>query len=194
MKIGVYGGTFDPIHIAHLVIAEHAREQLGIDIVLFIPSYVPPHKKEVPVSSPQDRLKMVDLATRDNPHFQTIDFEIKQKGKSYTLYTLQHISEVFNVKRHELFLFLGADNYINFHKWKAPEAIYDMCRLAVADRPDISVEQIPHQFDKVEWVYAPKIQISSSAIRNRRLNHQSIRYLLPNTVKEYIEYKNLYKS
>ncbi|MDZ7722151.1 MAG: nicotinate-nucleotide adenylyltransferase [candidate division KSB1 bacterium] len=191
MRIGVYGGTFDPIHTAHLIIAEHTREQLDLDLVLFIPSYIPPHKTEAPLCDALNRLEMVKTAVKDHPHFQTIDFEIKRQKTSYTVHTLEHIRDTFRLEQHELYLLMGADNYIHFDKWKSPQTIYKMCRLTVAGRPNAEV-QVSHEFTDVLWVNAPLLEISASDIRDRLATGKSIRYIVPHPVEQYIKHYNLY--
>lgn len=194
MRIGIYGGTFDPIHIAHMIIAERAREQLQLDKLFFIPTFIPPHKKTKTVSDAQDRIDMVKCAIQSEKHFYLSDYEITRKETSYTVYTLQHFRDTMGLEREQLFLLIGADNFVDFHTWKDPEEIVKLCRLCIVDRPNLSgkdVEQ-PIKTDAI-WIDAPLMGISSSDIRDKVRNGKSIHYLVPPGVEDYIISYNLYQ-
>ncbi len=195
MRIGIYGGTFDPIHIAHMIIAECAREQLQLDKLYFIPTFIPPHKKTVTVSDAQDRIDMVKCAIQSDKNFYLSDYEINRKETSYTVYTLQHFRQTMGLDREQLFLLIGADNYIEFHKWKNPEEIVKLCRLCIVDRPNLSGKDAgqPVQTDAI-WIDAPLMGISSSDIRDKVRQGKSIHYLVPLSVEEYIISHNLYRQ
>lgn len=194
MKIGVYGGVFDPIHYGHLRIAETAREHLGLDRVLLIPSGTPVHRSATQAPA-EDRFGMCLLAARDNPDFEVSRMEIDTNQPNYTVTTLRRIREA--QPDAELFLIVGADEARIFAKWREPDAILNMATLVVADRPG-EIEQAPPP-DWPEWitrrtVFLPplRIDLSSTEIRRRVREGLSIRYLVPEVVREYIEQKSLY--
>ncbi|MBN1998887.1 nicotinate-nucleotide adenylyltransferase [candidate division KSB1 bacterium] len=188
-KIGVYGGTYDPIHIAHLIIAEIAREQCGLDKVIFIPCAVPPHKEFAGVSAAHHRLKMVELAIADNPYFQASDIEIKRGGTSYTRDTLREISKTLVLKPSQLFLIIGADSLADMDNWKDPDEIFRLSTPVVAGRPGVK----PNNKWDVGYLRTPLMEISSTRLRSAVQNNQSIRYFVPSVIEEYIRRYHLYR-
>ncbi len=193
MRLGLYGGTFDPIHLAHLLIGEQARQELNLDRVIYMPSYISPHKRHHSISSAEHRLKMAELATQDNDSFFVSDYEIHQGGTSFTVHTLRHLHDQYNVSSDNLFLIIGADNLNTFNKWKQPDVILQLARLAVAGRPAHSPDS-PVPEKRLVWLDSPLLEISASAIRQRLQNGVSIRYWLPESVRRYIFEHGLYKS
>lgn len=194
MKIGVYGGVFDPIHYGHLRIAETAREHLGLDKVLLIPSGTPVHRSATQAPA-DDRYEMCRLAAQDNSAFEVSRLEIDSSEPNYTVTTLRRIRE--GQPAAELFLIVGADEARIFAKWREPDAILNMATLVVADRPG-EIEQAPPP-DWPEWialrtVFLPslRIDLSSTDVRRRVREGRSIRYMVPDVVREYIEQKPLY--
>lgn len=190
MKIGMYGGTFDPVHIAHLVVAEYARSELDLDQLLFVPSYIPPHKLSKKISSPEHRLNMLKLVTHDNPKFEVCTFELDKGGTSFTIDTLTYIQQQYNINREELYLVIGADNLMDVHRWKAPEEIFKAAQIVVAGRPlSETSNSIYNDFEKLN---SPLLDISASMIRERVQAKKSIRYLVPPLVEDYISEHKLY--
>jgi len=189
-KIGVMGGSFDPVHFAHLAIAELAAEQLNLDKVIFIPAWIAPHKldKAGNAKHAARRLEMLKLATADNEKFEVSEIEIQRKGPSYTIDTLYQLREKYHG---EFFLIIGSDNYLTFDTWRAPEKILELASLVVYDRPgsDIGIEDISTPYFLLE---GPKLDITSTDLRERIYEKKSIRYFLPETVRKYIYENNLY--
>lgn len=193
MKIGIYGGTFDPIHIAHLIIAEAARNDLKLDRVIFVPSYIPPHKPNRHISAAEIRIEMVERAVGDHSAFVVSDYEIRRQNISYTVETLRYFAEQYQIDRDHLFLIIGQDNLKDFDKWKEPEEILRLASLAVAARPE-QPEIWPTMLEKaaIRFLNSPLMGISASVIRERVRNGQSIRYWVPSVVEEIIRQKGLY--
>lgn len=189
MKIGVYGGTFDPIHLAHLIIAEYAREELALDRLFFTPGYIPPHKKNADISSAAHRVAMIQCAIADNDFFDICDFEIMKKGTSYTVDTLAHIQKKYGLSHENLYFILGADNMKDFNLWKHPEKIQQMAQLVVAGRPSFEVKSNDVPFKSMDF---PLFDISASLIRRRISQKKSIRYLVADKVEQYIHDNKLY--
>ncbi|MFZ4619230.1 MAG: nicotinate-nucleotide adenylyltransferase [Bacteroidota bacterium] len=193
MKIGIYGGTFNPPHMGHLIVAERVRTELALDSIIFIPTFISPHKQEGESGEPLDRLRMTKLAILDNEKFQALDFEINSKSVSYTVKTLEYLKRT---KPDDTFyLLIGMDNYITFHLWKEPKKILEMATLVVMSRPGY-----PKQVNEVlgtqntVFIDVPNIDISSSNIRDRVEQWKSVRYLVPEPVETYIHNKGLFKK
>lgn len=186
-KIGLFGGTFDPIHTGHLIIAQAVFENTDLDTVIFIPSASPPHKSTDVMFSAEQRSRMISLAIEGNPHFEISDIEMNRKGPSYTIDTIYDIKEAMKPDS-DLSFIVGRDNLYEICTWKDPYAIVEECRILVADRPGIETGEIPDWLGKkVELVKAPLIEISSSDIRSRIREGKSIRYLVPDPVADVIE-------
>ncbi|MFA5833149.1 MAG: nicotinate (nicotinamide) nucleotide adenylyltransferase [Bacteroidota bacterium] len=192
MKTGIYGGTFNPPHVGHLIVAEQVRTELSLDKITFIPSYISPHKQEGESDIAEHRLAMTKLAVSSNVKFDCSDIEIAKRETSYTIITLEQLK---NKNPHDsLFLIIGMDNYLTFHLWKEPQRILTMATLVVMNRPGY-----PQQVNEVigtkntVFIDVPNIDISSSEIRRRVNEQKSIHYLVPNTVEEYIHSNNLFR-
>jgi nicotinate-nucleotide adenylyltransferase len=191
MRIGIFGGTFNPPHIGHLIVAEHVRNELSLDKIIFIPSFISPHKNEGEESLSLHRLNMTKMAIAGNIYFDCSDIEINKNNISYTVETLEIFREKYSDDK--LFLLIGMDNYLTFHQWKEPQKILELSALAVMNRPKfpkIINEVIGTK--NVMFVDVPDIDISSSDIRERIIQEKSIRYSVPTTIEEYIYTHNLY--
>ena len=186
LRIGIMGGTFNPVHIAHLVMAEQVRKQLDLDEIWFIPNNVPPHKELADHVSAKDRVDMLELATRTNPHFRVMLFEIMRGGVSYTVDTLRYLKR--RAPRNQYYLIMGGDEVNDFENWKEPQTISLLATLVGVRRPNYP--QNP-KFPMI-WVDMPNLDISSSRIRQNVATGQSIRYLVPEEVRIYIEQRGLY--
>ncbi len=193
MKLGLYGGTFDPIHIAHLIIAEIACETFHLNELIFMPCAAPPHKSHVNMSDAHHRLEMVRLAIAGNPKFSYSDLEIKRGGTSYTVHTLETLTQHKKIGPSDLYLIIGADNFLDFHKWKEPEHIMELCRLIAVGRPSFDLDHfISGNLNGIFEMPIPLMEISSSDIRDRVKNNKSIRYMVTDKVVDYIKKNKLY--
>jgi nicotinate-nucleotide adenylyltransferase len=190
VKIGVFGGSFDPIHVGHLVIAQEARWQCGLDRVLFVINAHPPHKQE-PEASAQDRLAMVELAIDGEEGLETSRIEIERGGHSYTLETLQELHRLYPDAA--FYLIIGADSLLDFSMWKNPEAVLKMTHMLVAPRPGFDLSNVESTLrDKTHTFQAPTIELSSTMIRERLHEGKPIRFLVPKVVERYIREQHLY--
>jgi len=192
MNIGLYGGTFNPPHMGHLIVAEQVRTALDLDEILFIPSFISPHKQEGESELADHRLAMTKLAVSDNPKFKYSDIEVVKKETSFTIHTLEYLKEKYSSD--SFFLIVGMDNYLTFHLWKEPNRVLEISSLVVMNRPNY-----PKQINEVIgtkntlFVDVPNIDISSSDIRRRVKEHRSIHYLVPNAVEQYILSNGLFR-
>jgi len=199
-KVGIMGGTFNPIHYGHLFMAESAYEQLGLDKVLFIPTKNPPHKLIPSTITQEQRVMMLSLAIRDNPHFELSLMELEREGMTYTADTLKILTD--ENPDTEYYFIAGADSLMQLHSWRNPENIFKLCTLAVAGRDDLDKETLNMQANKLAAAYnarivfidMPAIHISSSEIRARVAAGRSIKYYVHDEVIKYIEENQLYKS
>lgn len=195
MKIGLMGGTFDPIHIGHLVTAEYAREQYALDKVIFIPSCNPPHKRARVVTDAQMRMEMVQLATITNFDFAISDVEIKRGGYSYTYDTVCYFNELYG-DRARLYFITGADAIVEIITWKNADALIRSCEFIAATRPGYCLDTInslpPVYREKIHFMEIPALAISSTDIRERVREGKTVKYLLPEGVETYIKKHGLY--
>jgi nicotinate-nucleotide adenylyltransferase len=213
MRIGLFGGTFDPIHLGHLRSAEVTREAFTLERVYFIPAARPPHKRGEDLAPAYHRLKMVELAVTDNPFFSVSAVEVEREGKSYSIDTIRHFLDVLQPSA--LFFILGVDAFCEMHTWKEYEAIPELCNLIVTSRPGIPMPPsgvlLPVALRSAFW-YDPVskmhrhrsghtvvsyeiegLHISASAIREKARHGKSIRYLIPAPVACYMKEHSLYK-
>jgi nicotinate-nucleotide adenylyltransferase len=191
-KIGILGGTFDPIHLGHLVLAEQVKEKLQLDQVIFMPSASPPHKTKRKLSSAKDRFQMTKLALENNPTFLVSDIELNRGGLSYTVDTLKQLKKQYPDS--EIYFLTGSDVLNEIQTWKDPEQIYKLVKVVIAIRPGFdSFDSKNHFAKKSIIVPITGIDISSTQIRERVKKKQSIKYLVPAKVEEYIKKKKLYQ-
>ncbi|MDP3730659.1 MAG: nicotinate-nucleotide adenylyltransferase [Candidatus Omnitrophota bacterium] len=188
MRIGILGGTFNPIHIGHLILAEEAHFKLKLDKLVFVPAFVPPHKSSSEVINAKDRLEMVRLAIEDNPAFEISTFEIDSKKKSYSIDTLKEFRARFGEDA-ELCFITGSDSLKDLFSWKNINDIFKISKFIVANRPGYPMKEVPKEVDTV--VITP-IEVSSEDIRKRLTESRSIRYLVPEKVRKYILDRKLY--
>ena len=189
-KIGVMGGTFDPVHIAHLAIAETAVEQLELSKLIFIPAWIAPHKtdKEDMAESAVHRLNMLKLAIADNKKFEVSDLELKREGTSYTIDTLKQLQQQYGLNMN-LFLLIGSDNYLTFNSWCNPDEICSLCSIIVYNRPGSLIKKIRSPF---RLLNGPEFGLTSTWLRNRIKNNNCVKYFVPEPVLDYINQHNIY--
>lgn len=200
-RIGIFGGMFNPVHTAHLIMAESVREQVHLDTMLFIPSADPPHKDTNDLLEAKTRLEMLKLAIEDNKSFEASDIEIElsAKGKNYTVNTLMALREKYSEDKNsadqvKLYLIIGMDQLIQLHTWKDPGKLFFLSEVVVINRPGYLITQVENEYSRrVIYVPAPNIDISSTDIRHRVREDKSIKYLVPEKVENYILENNLYR-
>jgi nicotinate-nucleotide adenylyltransferase len=189
MRIGILGGTFNPVHAGHLMLAEEALSKLKLEKIIFVPTFMPPHKTVESRVKPQDRLKMVKLAIEGNASFEVSTFEIDSKKKSYSIDTLREFRKRYGDDA-QLYFITGSDALKDLFSWKDINDIFKISKFIVANRPGYPVKEVPEGIDTV--VISP-IEVSSEDIRRRVREGKSIRYLVPEKVRSYIEEHRLYK-
>lgn len=197
-KIAIMGGTFNPIHNGHLVAAEAVKEELNINTVIFIPTGNPPHKEPNPMYN-EHRYLMTVLATASNPQFEVSRIELDREGKTYAIDTVKEILEIFG-NNCELYYITGADAIEQIFTWKNPEELLSLCRFVAVTRPGYNKTTLQKTIDnltdnykgKITFLEIPALSISSTDIRNRVHSHKTIKYLVPQSVEEYILKSNLY--
>ncbi|MCA0970009.1 nicotinate-nucleotide adenylyltransferase [Halobacillus litoralis] len=185
-RIGILGGTFDPPHLGHLIMAEQALEGMELDEVWFLPSYIPPHKEDAAGSS-VDRLAMVKKAVETNEHFKVCDIEHTRKGTSYTVDTMKVLNEEY--PDHQFYFIIGGDMVEHLPKWNRIDELVQLVEFIGVKRPGYDWE--PRRF--VHPVEVPQIDISSSEIRERVSRGESVRYLVPDSVYHYVKEHQLYE-
>jgi len=192
MRIGLFGGTFDPVHLGHLRAAETAREALELDLVAFLPSAVPPHRS-APLSTPEDRLAMTRLAVAAHGSFAAWDTELRRPGPSYTVDT---VAALVDERPHDsLLLLVGADTWPEMTQWREPERLFALVEIAVAERPGSPVGSLTSPFPGTRGLHrvcGPSLPISASAVREHVRSGRSVRYLVPDAVADYIAARRLY--
>jgi nicotinate-nucleotide adenylyltransferase len=192
MDIGLFGGSFNPPHVAHLIVAEVARDQFGFDEVWWIPNATPPHKSQDDLAPVDHRLEMTRRAVADNPAFQLCDIEIERAGVSYTVDTVQTLQEQHPDTNFALLI--GSDSLDHFAEWHAPDEIAERVPLVVYKRPGV-IDAVPEPrfANRVSFVAAPVMEVSGTEIRSRCRAGRSIRYLVPEAVRAYIQEHGLYR-
>jgi nicotinate-nucleotide adenylyltransferase len=196
-RTGILGGTFDPVHLGHLLIAEQARDQLNLDAVLFVPAGRPPHKSSLGITDASTRCEMVDLAVVGNPAFQLSTSDLDLAEPSYTFELLERMAA--DRQHGQLFFIMGEDSLNEFGSWVNPRRIIELATLAVARRPLLpsatrSVPDVPGLDRRLEWIVSPQCDISSSDIRQRVQTGETIRYMVPDAVRVYIETNDVYRG
>lgn len=191
-RIGFLGGTFDPIHLGHLILAQQLLEQFQLEKVLFIPSAAPPHKDEISVSPTRYRFEMTKMAIEDNRLFEVSDIELKRKGISYTIDTIKELKELYPDS--DLYLLAGSDVLTEFDTWKDPDRIFEQAKVVLGIRPGYDKVDLDSKFfGKSIMVEISGLHVSSTQVRHRVREGKSIKYLVPLKVEEYIKAKELYK-
>ncbi|MGG3506650.1 nicotinate-nucleotide adenylyltransferase [Paenibacillus lautus] len=192
MKVGIMGGTFDPIHIGHMLAAECARDAYDLEEVWFMPSHIPPHKEDAGVTGLM-RLEMTAEAVADHPSFRTLDWEVKRGGVSYTVDTVRELRDMY--PEHDFSFIIGADMVAYLPKWNRIGELADMLTFIGLNRPGtkLSVDDLPDFLQKVVvTAEMPLIEISSTMIRSRAASGSSIRYMVPDRVYDYIVRSGIY--
>ena len=202
MRTGVFGGTFDPVHLGHLILAEQCREQAKVDQVLFVPAAMPPHKQDQPLTPFGQRVEMLSLAISGHPPFRIEELEKDRPGPSYTVETLTQLQQAR--PGDDLCFIIGSDSLHDLPLWYQPRRILELTTLLVvarADWPTFSAKelraslQLGDEFPlRYEVVEAPLITISSREIRRRISEGRSVRYMIPRAVEAYIKDKGLYQA
>mgnify|MGYP002630646328 CR=1 FL=1 len=194
MKVCLFGGTFDPPHNAHFIIAEAIREILNLNKIVFIPAYRPPHKFEVtPVTPVEHRIAMLKLCIDDIPQFEFSDIEIKRGGVSYTIDTILEMKKLHGLKSEELYFLMGSDSLAQFKSWHRWEDVLEESNVIVARRPRFEKTEIDHSLiERVTFLNLPRMEISSSEIRDRFHSHRMTRFYVPPEVSDYIKKNNFY--
>lgn len=197
-RVGIMGGTFDPIHLGHLVVANEVLNIYNLDKIIFVPAGNPPHKIGMRASS-WDRYFMTNLATMSNNKFTVSDLEVKSSDKSYTLNTLKEFHILY--PETEFYFITGTDAVIDIPNWHEPRELLKLCKFIAVSRPGISKENAEFKIDEIrnslnahiEILQVPMLQISSTDIRDRFKRGVSAKYLLPESVEQYILKNNLYR-
>ena len=195
-RLGIMGGTFDPIHYGHLLMAEEARTAFALDRVLFVPNGRPAHKKIHTVSSPEDRYAMTLLATASNPYFSCSRLEIERPGPSYTIDTLRAVRQM-HPELEALYFITGADAVLEISTWHEADRLASECRFIAATRPGSKLERLaevvdPAFLEHVSFLPIPGLEISSTDLRRRVREGGSIAYLTPEPVESYLRQQGLY--
>ncbi|HVJ50162.1 nicotinate-nucleotide adenylyltransferase [Desulfitobacterium sp.] len=198
-RLGIMGGTFDPIHYGHLVAAEMARYEFNLEKVIFIPTGVPPHKIERKITSSEFRYQMVSLAIEDNAFFDVSRIEIERTGLTYTVDTIRLMQQEYH--EYELYFITGADAFREIFTWRKANEILELTQFIGASRPGFDArvflnqlqQELPELYERMHFLEVPALAISSTDIRSRVKKGQSIRYLLPEPVRIFIEEKRLYR-
>ncbi len=200
MRRGLLGGTFDPVHLGHLIVAEEARTERALDMVSFVPTGVPWMKRGRPISEGRHRRAMVELAVASNPSCSVLALELERSGDTFSVDTLEELAGDL-AGGDELFFILGTDALNGFYRWKDPKRVVELATLVVVTRPgheevDLGALEgiVPGISSRLVQVRAPVIEISGAEIRRRVALGRSIRYLVPDPVADYIEEQGLYRA
>ncbi|WMM23539.1 nicotinate-nucleotide adenylyltransferase [Tissierella sp. MB52-C2] len=200
MKIAVMGGTFDPIHNGHLIVAEYVRTSLKLDKVVFIPSGVHPFKNNKNITEGKKRLDILSLAIKSNEYFDISAMEINREGITYTIDTIKELKKIY--KEDEVYFIIGSDIIFEIEKWKGFEELVGLCKFILLYRPGKNEDKIENRIEELKKLYgleftrveAPLIEISSTEIRERVKEDLSIKYLVPEIVEDYIYKHKLYSG
>ena len=199
-KLGIMGGTFDPIHNGHMETAEFVYQQMGLEKVVFIPANIAPHKIGMEFAAAEHRYQMTVLATQDSPHFCVSDMEIRRKGISYTYDTVATLKEKYGTE-YDLYFIIGADSVAKLDTWTKVRDIMGICTFVAATRPGFvtTVDKVIEYFGelgktRIQWLNTPGLDISATDIRQRVREKRSIKGLVPVAVEQYIYQEGLYRS
>ena len=200
MKTGVFGGTFNPVHKGHIMLAEYCMDSVGLDRIIMIPTAVPPHKISNNLASENDRLNMCKLACRGKENFSVSDIEIKRQGKSYTYETLTQLKEIY--PDDHLYTIMGADMFLTLNRWKNPEIIFEKSSIITIPRDEESKHELENFYNKVLKAMGassvilpnPVMSVSSTFIRENLDNFNLISDMLDKGVYDYIIKNNLYRK
>jgi nicotinate-nucleotide adenylyltransferase len=199
LRLGILGGTFDPIHFGHLLAAEEARVTLRLDRVLFAPAGIPPHKQELSILPVAHRLAMVRLAIADNSAFAVTKIDIDRPGPHYTVDMISLLRDEWGISADQTFFIMGADSLADLLTWHQPAQLIELCRLAVVARPgyrpDLAKLEavLPDLSHRLDWAEMPVLGISSSDLQRRVREGRSIRYQVPAAVAHYVAEHGLYR-
>ena len=185
--VGLFGGTFDPIHIGHLITAQSVLEIRNLSKILFMPAFVSPLKVDYISASSEDRTKMVELAIKDNPNFELDKYEINKARISFTIDTLKDLKKKYSA----IELIIGYDNFLVFDKWKKSDEILELAKVVVLQRR-VEEYTLSKSDNRFVFVDNPTIDLNSTDIRERIRKKMNVEFLLPPLVKEYINHNNLY--
>ena len=199
-RLGIYGGSFDPIHLGHLLLAETCRETCSLDDVWFLPCANPPHKPEGSLTPGKQRVEMIELAIAGHPGFGVCRSELERSGPSFTVDTLRQLHRQYPAK--ELFFLMGADSLADLPLWREPQAILELAQIVAVNRghrapPDLDLltkELGSLVQDRIQLITMPAIDISATELRQRIQNHRSTRYRVPRAVEAYIAQQGLYRT
>lgn len=184
------GGTFDPIHIAHLITAEFVYSALGLDEIWFMPTYIPPHKRDQAITASEHRLQMLQLATRAYPEFKICSYELEQNQVSYTFNTMTYMLKKY--PEHQFYFIIGGDMLKQLNSWYRSEELLQLVPFIAVNRPNYDLDQDDPIRKLVNTIDIPPLMISSTEIRSRCHKGQSIRFLVPDPVLKYIKEQQLY--
>lgn len=204
-SVGLFGGTFNPIHYGHLAIAEEVRSKHNLDKIVFIPTSVPPHKEPMDLADAKNRSVMAYLATVSNPCFEVSTYEVERGGKSYTIDTVRHFHRVFEGKV-EFYFIIGADMLMEITTWKNFSELMELCRFIAVSRPGYDIQKILNQqflssqshlvasqwLERILVEETAMLDISATDIRRRVKEWKSIKYLVPEPVEQFIHNHKLY--
>ncbi len=190
-KVCLFGGTFDPPHIGHLLVAQTVAEAENFEKIIFVLTNQPPFKNEY--SQLEHRLSMLKMALSGNPRFDLSEIELKRGGVSFTIETIKEFKKTEGLKKNELYYLIGSDSLMNFHRWEKAKEILDECKILVAIRPGFRPSAIPGWVLKeIQFANIPRFEISSTTIRERWVSDKTIRYMVTQPVWEYINAHNIY--
>jgi nicotinate-nucleotide adenylyltransferase len=198
MKLGFLGGTFDPIHLGHLLMAETAREALGLPRILFVPAGDPPHKRDRRHTPARHRRGMVELALADNANFELCSVDLDRPGPHYSTDTVRLIREQYDLSAETCLFIIGSDSLVDLPDWHRPQELITLCRLVVIHRPGSQPDltrlekEIPGIRSRLEWVEMPPIGLAGTEIREKVRTGRTIRYQVLDVVRKYIQAHGLY--
>ena len=192
-RIGVLGGTFDPVHFGHLIAASSVRSEFHLERLIFTPAGIPPHKGDIRMSTPVHRIKMLEIALDTEADFEVSDIEFQRPGPSYTVETAKALRENYG-EPSEIFYVIGTDSAVELQSWKDADELLSLLKFVVVSRPGYNKEEILEKYSKrCTFLKIPALDISSSQIRERVKSGLSVKYLLPEKVREYILRNGLYE-